>query len=53
LIGCSSNLKHTVVGQWLNDYPQSSKDNYSGWINIKDGMKGMDEMAKSLAFLWA
>lgn len=54
-LGYSSNLRHGVTGQGLNDYDAIfgilSQHNYQGWISIEDGMSGMDEMAQSLAFL--
>jgi sugar phosphate isomerase/epimerase len=54
-LGYSPNLRHGVVGKGLNNYPAIfkilSKNNYSGWISIEDGMNGMKEMAESLAFL--
>jgi sugar phosphate isomerase/epimerase len=48
-------LHHGVTGQGLNDYDTIfqilSASGYGGWISIEDGMNGMDEMARSLAFL--
>jgi sugar phosphate isomerase/epimerase len=54
-LGYSPNLRHGVTGQGLNDYDSIfrilAEHNYRGWVSIEDGMKGMDEMAESLAFL--
>jgi sugar phosphate isomerase/epimerase len=54
-IGYSPNLKHGVTGEGLNDYDAIFRilaaHGYHGWISIEDGMNGMDEMARSLAFL--
>jgi sugar phosphate isomerase/epimerase len=54
-LGYSSNLRHGVTGQGLNDYDAIfrilAEHHYAGWISIEDGMNGMEEMAESLAFL--
>src|SRR3954447_16217721 len=54
-LGYSANLRHGVTGQGLNDYDAIfgilSARGYRGWVSIEDGMNGMDEMARSLAFL--
>jgi sugar phosphate isomerase/epimerase len=54
-LGYSPNLRHGVTGQGLNDYDAIfrilAKHQYRGWVSIEDGMNGMDEMARSLAFL--
>jgi sugar phosphate isomerase/epimerase len=54
-LGYSSNLRHGVTGQGLNDYESIfrilAENGYRGWISIEDGMNGMEEMAESLAFL--
>ncbi len=54
-LGYSSNLRHGVTGQGLNDYDAIfrilAEHHYQGWVSIEDGMNGMDEMAESLAFL--
>jgi sugar phosphate isomerase/epimerase len=50
-------LRHGVTGEGLNDYDAIFRilaaHRYDGWISIEDGMNGMDEMARSLAFLRA
>jgi sugar phosphate isomerase/epimerase len=54
-IGYSPSLRHGVTGEGLNDYDSIfqilSANSYTGWVSIEDGMNGMDEMARSLAFL--
>ena len=56
-LGYSANLKHGVTGEGLNDYDAIfgilAARGYRGWVSIEDGMNGMDEMARSLAFLRA
>lgn len=56
-LGYSVNLRHGVTGQGLNDYDAIFRilaaHGYGGWVSIEDGMNGMDEMARSLAFLRA
>lgn len=54
-IGYSSNLKHGVIGQGLNNYDTIfkilSEFGYNGWVSIEDGIHGMDEMIQSINFL--
>jgi sugar phosphate isomerase/epimerase len=56
-LGYSPDLKHGVTGEGLNDYEAIFRilkaHRYNGWISIEDGMNGIDEMARSLAFLRA
>ena len=56
-LGYSPDLRHGVTGEGLNDYDAIfgilAAHRYQGWISIEDGMNGMDEMARSLAFLRA
>jgi sugar phosphate isomerase/epimerase len=56
-LGYSPDLRHGVTGAGLNDYHAIFRilraHRYDGWISIEDGMNGMDEMARSLAFLRA
>ena len=56
-LGYSPDLRHGVTGEGLNDYDaifrHPGRAPVSGWISIEDGMNGMDEMARSLAFLRA
>ncbi len=54
-LGYSPNLRHGVTGEGLNDYDAIfgilADHGYRGWVSIEDGMNGMEEMARSLAFL--
>ena len=54
-LGYSPNPRHGVTGRGLNDYDAIfrilAEHRYRGWVSIEDGMDGMDEMARSLAFL--
>jgi sugar phosphate isomerase/epimerase len=56
-LGYSPDLRHGVTGEGLNDYEAIFQilkaHGYNGWISIEDGTNGMDEMARSLAFLRA
>lgn len=54
-VGYASILQHGEVGQGLNDYDAIlgtlAAEGFDGWISIEDGMNGMDEMRRSVAFL--
>jgi len=53
--GYSDKLRHGEVGKGLIDYDAIFRllagAGYSGWISIEDGMNGLDELARSVAFL--
>ena len=53
--GYSAKLQHGETGQGLNDYDAIFRIlagvGFDGWISIEDGMNGLDEMARSVAFL--
>ena len=54
-IGYSEKLKHGEIGKGLNDYDAifrilKSVD-FSGWISVEDGVNGLDELRRSVAFL--
>jgi sugar phosphate isomerase/epimerase len=53
--GYASALKHGETGQGMNDYDAIFRlladVDFSGWISIEDGMNGLDEIARSAAFL--
>jgi sugar phosphate isomerase/epimerase len=55
--GYSDKLKHGETGKGLNDYDAIFRilagAGFDGWISIEDGMNGLDEMARSVAFLKA
>ena len=54
-MGYSQYLQHGVVGEGLNDYDAilaTLRDaGFDGWISVEDGVNGIDEMRRSLAFL--
>jgi sugar phosphate isomerase/epimerase len=54
-IGYSSKLLHGETGKGLNDYDAIFRIlrsvNFTGWISVEDGMNGMDELRRSVAFL--
>lgn len=54
-VGYSSKLRHGVIGKGLNDYDRIfsilSKNGFSGWISIEDGLNGMGDMQDSLVYL--
>lgn len=54
-IGYSSALLHGVIGEGLNDYEKIFSElcsvDFNGWISIEDGVNGMDEMFRSVAFI--
>jgi sugar phosphate isomerase/epimerase len=54
-IGYSPKLLHGETGQGMNDYDAIFKIlasvGFSGWISVEDGMNGLDELARSVAFL--
>ena len=53
--GYAKRLKHGEVGQGLNDYDTIftllSGQGFSSWISIEDGVEGIDQLARSVAFL--
>ena len=53
--GYSALLEHGETGKGLNDYDAIfrilAEVGYDGWISIEDGVNGLDEMARSIAFL--
>ncbi|MBI1832021.1 MAG: sugar phosphate isomerase/epimerase [Planctomycetes bacterium] len=53
--GYSSKLIHGEIGRGLNDYDAIFRIlrsvNFSGWISVEDGMNGLDELRRSIAFL--
>jgi sugar phosphate isomerase/epimerase len=54
-IGYSPKLCHGETGEGLNDYDAIfrilSGVGFSGWISVEDGMNGLDELRRSVAFL--
>jgi len=53
--GYAKRLRHGEVGQGLNDYDAIFSElkgkGFDGWISIEDGVDGMDQLARSVAFL--
>ena len=54
-LGYAAALTHGETGQGSNDYDTIFRIlrevEFNGWISIEDGMNGLDEMARSVAFL--
>jgi sugar phosphate isomerase/epimerase len=54
-IGYSDKLRHGETGKGLNDYDAIFRIlagvGFSGWISVEDGMNGMEELQRSVAFL--
>ena len=55
--GYAKRLRHGEIGKGLNDYDaifsELRSKNLDGWISIEDGGDGMDQLARSVAFLKA
>jgi len=53
--GYSEALAHGVIGQGLNNYDRIfsilQKNKFLNWISIEDGVNGMKDLEKSVAFL--
>lgn len=53
--GYAARLAHGEIGQGLNDYDaifnELREAGFDGWISIEDGVEGMDQLARSVAFL--
>jgi sugar phosphate isomerase/epimerase len=54
-IGYSDKLRHGETGKGLNDYDAIFRTlagvGFRGWISVEDGMNGLDELRRSVAFL--
>jgi sugar phosphate isomerase/epimerase len=54
-IGYSDKLRHGEIGQGLIDYDAIfrilARARFTGWISVEDGMSGLDELSRSVAFL--
>jgi sugar phosphate isomerase/epimerase len=54
-LGYSPDLCHGEIGKGLNDYDAIftilRAISYTGWISVEDGVEGLDQMARSVAFL--
>ncbi len=53
--GYAKRLSHGEVGKGLNDYDtifsELKRVGFDGWISIEDGVDGMDQLERSVAFL--
>lgn len=50
-IGYAARLSHGVIGEGLNDFDAIFSQIRPTWVSIEDGMNGMDDLRKSVAFL--
>jgi sugar phosphate isomerase/epimerase len=54
-VGYAKRLRHGEIGKGLNDYDaifsELSRVGFNGWISIEDGVDGMDQLERSVAFL--
>lgn len=54
-LGYAKRLRHGEIGKGLNDYDaifaELVRVGFDGWISIEDGVDGMDQLARSVAFL--
>jgi sugar phosphate isomerase/epimerase len=55
--GYAAALRHGETGKGMNDYDAIFRiladAGFSGWISVEDGMDGLDELRRSVAFLRA
>ena len=54
-LGYSDQLKHGEIGKGVIDYDAIFRiladARFTGWISVEDGMNGLDELRRSVAFL--
>ncbi|CAD5248511.1 MULTISPECIES: sugar phosphate isomerase/epimerase [unclassified Imperialibacter] len=54
-VGYAKRLSHGEIGKGLNDYDaiftELKKVGFDGWISIEDGVDGMDQLERSVAFV--
>lgn len=54
-VGYAKRLSHGEIGKGLNDYDaiftELKRVGFDGWISIEDGVDGMDQLERSVAFL--
>lgn len=54
-MGYAKRLSHGEIGKGLNDYDaiftELSRVGFNGWISIEDGVEGMDQLERSVAFV--
>jgi sugar phosphate isomerase/epimerase len=53
--GYAKRLRHGEIGKGLNNYDaiftELKRAGFDGWISIEDGVEGMDQLERSVAFL--
>ena len=53
--GYAKRLSHGEIGKGLNDYDaiftELKQAGFDSWISIEDGVEGMDQLERSVAFL--
>ena len=53
--GYAKRLSHGEIGQGLNDYDaifsELKRVSFNGWVSIEDGVEGMDQLERSVAFV--
>lgn len=53
--GYAKLLRHGEIGQGLNDYDaiftELRRVGFNGWISVEDGVEGMEQLERSVAFL--
>jgi len=56
-MGYAAILRHGEIGTGLNDFPTIFRTlrnvGFDGWVSIEDGVNGLDEIRRSVAFLRA
>ncbi len=54
-MGYAKRLRHGEIGKGLNDYDaifsELTSKGFDGWISIEDGVDGMEQLERSVAFL--
>jgi sugar phosphate isomerase/epimerase len=54
-MGYAKRLRHGEIGKGLNDYDaiftELKRVGFNGWISIEDGVDGIDQLERSVAFL--
>jgi sugar phosphate isomerase/epimerase len=54
-VGYAKRLRHGEIGKGLNDYDAIfgalASVGFDSWISIEDGVDGMDQLERSVAFL--
>jgi sugar phosphate isomerase/epimerase len=54
-VGYAKRLRHGEIGKGMNDYDKIfgtlAAVGFDGWVSIEDGVDGMDELRRSVAFL--